>query len=335
MKSVHVVAMPNSITSVLTGACDMLGAAGALWTDLVDGRSGTALFELSLVSCDTRPVQGANGVMLVPQLRFADHLPADIIFVPPLWLREDDDAYRNHGDLFAWLRRAHAAGTTITSACTGSLLLAAAGLLDGRDATTHWAFAATMRRNHPRVRVLERHTLVESSHGGGRVITAGAHASWHGLVLHLVRMHGGLEAAAQLARVFLLRTAESQHAQSSGVLRRLHGDAAVSAAEDWLHENFAQDTALERVVAHARIGRRSFTRRFREATGMTPIAYLQAVRVEHAKTALLVPDRRVDEVANAVGYEDPGYFSRIFKRATGMTPAAYRRQFAFSLPAVD
>lgn len=331
--SVSMLALPGTMPSVLFGAFDVLSGAGVAWHRLSGTAGmGEALFSPRIVAHDPAPVRGFNGIEIRPSCAFAEVTQTDIVFVPPLWLEPGGDAVRVDPRLRAWLRAMAAGGTVMTAACTGSLVLAAAGLLDGRRATTHWAFAQTVRREFPAVQLQADKTLVEAD-GRPLIITAGGHVSWQALLLHLIRRTGGAQSAAQAARVFLLHAPELDQRIYANCLPQVDShDALMRESRDWLQGHHADPQALEQARSRSGLSARGFARRFRQASGMTPIAYLQAVRLEAARTLLVATGDPVEFIADSVGYADVSFFRRLFKRHTGMTPAVYRRRMQLPRP---
>jgi transcriptional regulator GlxA family with amidase domain len=166
-----------------------------------------------------------------------------------------------------------------------------------------------------------------------QLIMAGASASWHDLVLYLVARHVGPTAAQAVAKFLLLQW----HADGQGPYVPFdpptgHGDAVVLAAQEWLRTSYAVAAPVAELVERSGLPERTFTRRFRRATGHSPIAYVQRVRVEEAKRRLERTSEPVEDIAYAVGYEDPASFRRVFKRIAGVAPGVYRRKL--QLPAV-
>ena len=218
-------------------------------------------------------------------------------------------------------------GSLICSSCTGALLLAETGLLDNREATQHWAFAATFRRNFPKVKLNPAKVLVTCGEGD-RIVMSGASAAWHDLVLYLIARHAGPAAARSIAKFFLLHWHSDSQApyivfhENTG-----HDDSAILTAQNWLRENSHARHPVESAMQQSGLPERSFVRRFRKATGLTPIAYVQHLRVEAAKQALETTSESVDEISFKVGYEDPAFFRRVFKRITRLTPSVDRRKF--------
>jgi transcriptional regulator GlxA family with amidase domain len=160
------------------------------------------------------------------------------------------------------------------------------------------------------------------------LITSGASTAWHDLVLYLIGRHVGATAAQAVARCFALQWHQdglAPYIVFEG--RKEHGDVAVRAAQDWIATHFSVANPLEEMVRCSGLGERTFKRRFTHATDMSPIAYVQRLRVEDAKRRLERTEAAVDEISWQVGYEESAFFRRLFKRVTGLTPGAYRRRF--------
>jgi transcriptional regulator GlxA family with amidase domain len=213
------------------------------------------------------------------------------------------------------------------------MLTAETGLFDGQEATVHWLSEAAFRRRHPSVTLRLDHALVISG-DGGRLVTSGASTAWHDLALYLVARHVGPATAAALARYQLIQWhRDGQVAFQVFDPPTDHGDAAIAAAQRWIAERVAVANPVEQMVEQSGLAARTFKRRFRAATGETPIAYVQRIRVERAKRRLELSADSVEEISWAVGYEDPASFRRLFKRLTGLTMGEYRRRFRLPVSA--
>jgi len=228
----------------------------------------------------------------------------------------------------AWLCRQFDAGATVCSVCTGAVLLAEAGLLDGQEATTHWSAARIFAEHYPKVRLRPERLLCPSG-ADQRIVTGGGAGSWADLALYLVARFAGPAEAVRIAKVFVLGDrSDGQLVYSAMARPRDHGDAAIGACQRWIAGNYAVPNPVTAMVARSGLSERSFKRRFRAATGYTPIDYVQALRIEEARQILETTGEPVEAVAQAVGYEDPTFFRRLFKRLTGVSPGRYRRHYA-------
>ena len=161
------------------------------------------------------------------------------------------------------------------------------------------------------------------------LVCSGASNTWHDLALYLIARHAGATEAQRVARAFALQWHQDGLTPFMTFEGRLdHGDAEILAAQRWLQGHFPVANPVEEVIRRSRLAERTFTRRFVAATGLTPIQYVQRLRVEDAKRRLERTDDPVDEIAWRVGYEDPAFFRRLFRRTVGMAPGAYRRRFS-------
>jgi transcriptional regulator GlxA family with amidase domain len=256
-----------------------------------------------------------------------DDPTADIVIVPELWLGPDEDPRERYPELVDWLKRRYERGAHLYSACSGALLLAATGLLDGRDATSHWGYQDLFRSRYPRVRFKPEPNICFAD-SGGRIVTAGGTTSWHDLALHLIARHASPAEALRIAKVYLMKWHDDGQLPYSPLVRaQPHADAVVKLCETWLTKHFREATAVARAVAHTKIPERTLKRRFKAATGLSLTDYLQNLRVEEAKRLLEGGKRAVDEISFDVGYEDASFFRRLFRRRTGVAPAEYRRMF--------
>jgi transcriptional regulator GlxA family with amidase domain len=206
-------------------------------------------------------------------------------------------------------------------------MLAETGLLDGRDATSHWGYQDLFRHQYPRVHFRPEPNLCFAD-PMGRIVTAGGTTSWHDLALHIISRHVSPGEAMRIAKVYLLKWHdEGQLPYEPLVRQQPHSDAVVRGCETWLRQHFRQPGVVARAVGQAGVPERTLKRRFKQATGLALIDYVQNLRIEEAKHLLESSDQPVDEICFAIGYEDPSFFRRLFKRRTGVAPARYRRVF--------
>jgi transcriptional regulator GlxA family with amidase domain len=233
----------------------------------------------------------------------------------------------------ALLRRFHQRGTALAAACVGAFLLAAAGVLDGRQATTSWLCRDRFRQQFPAVTLLDSETLVaDVSSTGGPLLTSGSISAAHDLALYLIERHAGSEVASTTARIALIDGGVRRQAPyvdtdwllPAGVGRALFADEVCA----WMARHLATPFSLPALAAAFHVSPRTLLRRFKAEAGSSPLARLQVMRIEAAKKHLSSSAQGVDAVAAAVGYQDVASFIRLFKRLAGETPAAYRRRFS-------
>lgn len=329
---VLIVAVPETAGSALYGMVDVLLAAGNIWQTLVRSETEDKLFQVAIVSPEKAIFSCGNGIPVNPECSIADDPDADIVILPELWLGPDEDLNGRYPELMAWLRHMYKQGATLYSACSGSVMLAESGLLDGCQATSHWGYKDLFRTHYPKVHFCPEPNLVFAD-PAGRIVTAGGTTSWHDLAIHIISRHGSSGEALRIAKVYLLKWhSEGQLPYASLVRSAPHADSVVRGCEQWLKENYKQSNAVTQVVEQAKIPERTLKRRFKAATGATLIEYIQNLRIEEAKTLLETEQMPVDDISVAVSYEDVSFFRRLFKRLTGLTPSQYRRMFK---PVID
>lgn len=223
-----------------------------------------------------------------------------------------------------WVKRRHAAGAVVAAVCGGVFLLAESGLLEGRRATTHWVFAAELRRRHPGVRVQSERLVLDD----GDIVTAGGVLAWADLGLTLVERLLGRAVMCATARFMLMDPpGREQRYYGDFAPPRRHGDEAILSTQHWLEAHAVAPTSVAALADRAGLGHRTFLRRFVRATGMRPSEYQQRLRIARGRELLESTRRTVDQIALAAGYEDPRGFRRTFKRVVGLSPTEYRRRF--------
>jgi len=314
--------------SILYGLYDVLLSVGPMWPDMTAAETGDPRLDVSIVAATAEPFRCFGNILVEPHAAVRDVDAVEAVVVCDMYTPIDVPPRGKFAEEVAWLRRMHESGALVTSVCSGSLLLAEAGLLDGRSCAGHWAYRDLFRFAYPRIRFGQDAILDLSSEPQG-LITAGGVTSWHDLALHLILRFCGPEQAAQTAKVYLLAGHEDGQLPFSAMTRRPKSDdAVINDCLAWIADNYASPNPVSAMTERSGLHRRTFARRFLAATGSRPIDHVQALRIEGARALLETAGEAVDEVGYRVGYEDPTFFRRLFKRTTGLTPAAYRRKFA-------
>ncbi len=322
-----ILALPETAGSALYGMLDVLAATGTLWRELVGEAPGHKLVQPRVVSLSPEPFRCGNGIPVCPDLAIDQAGAPAMLILPELWLSPTDDLRDRYASLKEWIRVCYGAGSHIYSACSGAVLLAATGLLDGRDATSHWGYQDLFRKSFPEVRFKPEPNLVVAD-PSGRIVTAGGTTSWHDLAIHIIARHCTPGEALRIAKVYLFKWhGEGQLPYASLIRHQPHADSVVRRAENWLGQHFREPLAVTTVVQACGIPERSLKRRFKAATGSTLIGYVQNLRIEEAKRLLESDSVSAEDISADVGYDNPAFFRRLFKRATALTPGAYRRMF--------
>jgi transcriptional regulator GlxA family with amidase domain len=324
---VLIVAVPETAGSALYGMLDVLMAAGNIWQTLVRSNTVQQLFSVRIVSPEKDAFSCGNNIPVRPDCSISESPAASIIILPELWLGPDEDIKGRYPELMQWIRQQYKAGVTLYSACSGAIMLAESGLLDGCPATSHWGYKELFRKKYPKVHFQPEPNLVFAD-AAGRIVTAGGTTSWHDLAVHIISRHASAGEALRIAKVYLLKWhSEGQLPYASLVTRAPHADSVVRQCEDWLKQYYKKPDALQQVIEQANIPQRTLKRRFKAATGSTFIEYVQNLRIEEAKRLLEAGQMPVDSISLQAGYEDASFFRRLFKRLTGLTPSQYRRMF--------
>ncbi len=325
--SVQLVATPLASASSLFGLYDTLMAAGRDWEALVSGDEPVPVFEVSLVGPSAKPFTCGSGLRIVADATFDDAEAPDIVIVPGLNLspHERPDPQQHPG--LAWLASLDPARTRVVSACTGAVYLAETGMLDGLEATTHWAWEGLFRRCYQKVRLRTDRGLCFADAGKG-VVTSGGTTGWQELALFLIAHYGGTQKAVRAAKIWLMADrGELQAPFSSMITTMPHADAVVAQAQHWIADHYAADNPVSEMARRSGLPPTTFARRFRKATNRSPQEYVLAVRIEEARQLLETTNTPVADVGEAVGYADTPSFRRLFKRKTGLTPVEHRRMF--------
>ncbi|RJF95279.1 GlxA family transcriptional regulator [Noviherbaspirillum saxi] len=332
---VAILAMPETSASVVYGMYDMFMSAGRDWKLIVDGQPGTPVILPQVVSRHGDCFVAANNVKITPDAPLAACMSADVICVPELMVAPGESLDGRFQEEIACLQSCYAAGKLLATACSGAILLAEAGLLNGQEATTHWAYCDVMTRRYPLVKVRTQRALVASGEGQ-RLIMAGGGTSWLDLALYLVARLTSIEIAMQTARLNLVDWHDIGQQPFARLARtRQAEDALIARCQTWIADHYAEPAPVAAMVQLSGIAERSFKRRFQHATGMSPLEYVHTLRLEEAKQMLESGALPVEAIANQVGYEDPGFFSRLFRRHVCLTPAQYRKRFGTMRSALE
>lgn len=325
MIDVTILYNPDGSVSSSIAPLEVFYAAGSQW-NLCVSTVPEPRFSITTASVDGQPVTGGAGVCVVPDKPIAAIDHTDLVLVPAGGTDVDVMIEKNAA-VIPWLRDLHARGALVAGVCTGVAILAEAGLLQGRRATTHWAVADSYRQRYPDVDWQPQLCVTEDR---GVVCGGGVYASID-LALYIVEKLCGRDIALGCAKSLVVQMPRTYQTGFSVVsLGSDHADATVRRAQDWLHNHFPDDIDLDRLAMDLALTPRTFLRRFKLATGETPLAYLQRLRTEAARRMLEEDRMTIQEVGLAVGYEDVAFFRDLFKRHTGLPPGAYRERYGRS-----
>ncbi len=283
-------------------------------------------FEVELVGCEPAPSFEEGAFRVRPHRQLAEATGYDLAIIPG-FTGEAAAMLSANRPLIAWLkeqRETH--GTELASLCSGAFFIAAAGLLDGKKCTTHWAYADEFRKRFPRANLMPERIVTDD---GGIYASGGAYSSLN-LVLYLLEKFSGKAAAVWAAKVFQIDP--GRRSQKPFVIfsnQGAHQDEAIARLQDYIERHYREGLTVSGLASRFAFSRRNFLRRFKEATGNSPIEYLQRVRIEAAKRNLETSFGGIGEALSAAGYSDAKTFRRLFKKYTGFSPMEYRNRYRF------
>lgn len=323
MKHVTII-FPDKQSNLSTVAC----IAGAIEIfSVANGyrrkKGGKDLFVVELAGTSEKEELLGGLFTVKPQVSISMIAKTDLIVIPSSVPFYQKAGTENHL-LLEWIRKQYKDGAEIASMCSGAFMLAASGLLDGRNCSTHWAHADAFRQQFPNVN-LHTDQLITDEKG---IYTNGGAYSFLNLMVFLVEKYYDRETAIYCSKTFQIemdRNSQSAFAIFTG--QKLHGDEMVEQAQAYIESQVHEKISVENLSSRFAIGRRNFDRRFIKATGNTPVEYAQRVKIESAKKAFESSRKTINEVMYEVGYSDVKAFREVFRKITGMSPLDYRNRY--------
>ena len=323
MAKITLLAENNCVASAIAGSIDALSVAN-LWWFYMKNDGGGPLFETEIVSIDGMPVIAQGGLALTPLRAMHKTEKTDLILLPA-FLPPFDMENPRIKTICEWIKHNHKNGKKIACTCTGTFLLAETGLLNGRIATTNWQFAEMFKRQYPKVNLQIDRILTEDN----GLYCTGAATAFMNLCLHLIEKYGSPDLASRCAKGLLVdtdRQSQAPYIVYDFLTKRL--DEHILKAQQWMGKNYKTKFSIDAVAESVGISPRHFKRRFKTATGETPLAHLQRLRIENAKRFLERTRDTINEITWKVGYEDINSFRRLFIKHTGLSPKQYRNKFS-------
>jgi len=281
------------------------------------------LFKVQLVG-SKKEVKLNDGLYSVhTDLQLKDVTKTDLVFIPALF-GDMKTAISKNEKLIPWIKEQYAKGAEVASLCVGAFLLASTGLLDGKKCSTHWGFQNEFREMFPEVNVMDGAIITEEH----RIYSSGGANSYWNLLLHLVEKYTDRETAILASKYFAVDIdRESQTAFAMFQGQKNHADAEIKKAQVFIEKHFQDKITVDELAEKVSLGRRSFERRFKQATNNTVLEYILRIKVEAAKHRFESSRKNITEVMMEVGYTDTKAFRTIFKKNTGLTPIEYRNKY--------
>lgn len=317
--------VPDEQTTMSTAAC-IVGSFQVFSeaNKFVEEKGGKPIFKIVLVGA-TKNKLLKNGFLSIEQdITINEIGETNLVVIPASLVRNYETATKNNKLLIDWIAKQYKQGAEIASMCAGGFMLAATGLLSGKTCSTHWALSESFKDFFPDVN-LQTDKLITDENG---IYTNGGAYSFLHLLMYLVEKFYNRETAIHCAKYFqidLARNFQGEFSVFNG--HKKHNDDVVLNAQNFIEKNYQDKISVEKLSENFGVGRRNFDRRFVKATGLTPLDYLQRVRIEAAKKSFENSRKSVNEVMYEVGYNDTKAFREVFIRVTGMSPIDYKSKY--------
>ncbi len=281
------------------------------------------LFDVQLVGAKRQIKLNEGKYSVYPDKLLQDVKRTDLVFIPALF-GDMGAAVKANKQMVPWIVDQYNKGAEVASLCVGAFLLASTGLLDGKKCSTHWGFTNEFRAMYPGVDVQDGSIVTEES---GIYSSGGANSYWN-LLLHLLEKYTDRQTAILASKYFAIdidRSSQSAFAMFKG--QKGHRDEAIKKAQDYIEKNIEEKISIDELAGIVAVGRRSFERRFRQATNNSVLEYIQRIKIEAAKRSFENSRKNINEVMYNVGYTDTKAFRSVFKKITGLTPIEYRNKY--------
>lgn len=319
MKRISILVPESVVMEAVANPRYLFTAVNQFW----QAKGAPPPFQVELVG-QTQEVPVLDGIYTIR----TDRQPADIdrtdLIIIPALFGDMREALEKNKAFLPWIVQQRKRGAELASLCLGAFLLASSGLLDGRKCSTHWAFVNEFRKMFPAVQLRDGAVITDEQ---GIYSSGGANSYWN-LLLYLVEKYTDRDTAILAAKYFAVdidRESQSAFMMFSG--QKNHVDTQILQAQEFIEQRFSEKISVEELADAIAVGRRSFERRFKKATGNTVVEYLQRVKIEAAKRSFESSRKNVNEVMFDVGYTDTKAFRDVFKKITGLTPVEYRNKY--------
>lgn len=316
--------LPEEQTNLTTVACiigtyEMFVEANAYHKE----HKKKEVFRMELAGISQKRDFNSGMLTLKPHRNISEIAKTDLIIIPSVALAYEK-AMTGNKKLIEWIKKQYKQGAEVASMCTGAYLLASTGLLDGRNCSTHWQAVNNFKTLYPQVN-LKTERLITDENG---IYTNGGGYSFLNLLIYLIEKYYSRPTAIYCSKSFQVeidRQSQSIFAIFAG--QKTHDDKMIKQAQVFIEGNLHEKLSVEELSLRYAVGRRTFDRRFKRATGNTPLEYVQRVKVEFAKKAFESTRKTVKEVMYDVGYSNVKSFRNVFRKITGVPPQEYRNKY--------
>jgi len=283
-------------------------------------------YQISITGTNVKQSLHNSKFMIQPDTLDYKKVNPDLIIIPGLhW--QNNFSIKENGEIIEWMIIQHNRGCELASLCTGSFFLAATGLLNGQECSTHWRGEQLFMNMYPDVKLCADKVITDN----GGIYTSGGALSSLNLILYIIEKYSGREVALYCAKVLQIdieRNSQSPFMLFTG--QKAHPDEAIKKVQQFIENNIEERISVDSLAEMFSMSRRSFIRRFKNATNDVPVQYIRKVKIEAAKRIIEKEGKNINEVMYAIGYTDNKAFRDIFKKVTGLTPLEYKAKFSYT-----
>lgn len=327
MKHISIIVYENVMCTAVSNTIALLTSAN----DLALKNHLPVLFQIELIGVEKKEVKTNLPIQFQCSKTISDKLETDVVIIPPNNITTPQEAevlLNKNNLLLQWISEKYNQKAEIISLCTGAYFLAECGLLNGMPATSHWGAMEDLQKRYPLIDFKPDHVVTHSK----AIITGGGGFSSLNALLYFIEKNSTKAIAVELSKYYALdygRTSQSIFSIFSG--QRRHDDHEIHQAQNFIEKGVKTDISVEQIADRVHMSKRNFIRRFKNATTLNPIEYIQRVKVEAAKKALETGDTNIADITYSIGYNDLKTFRTLFKRVTGLTPTDYKNKYRGNL----
>jgi transcriptional regulator GlxA family with amidase domain len=320
MKTVSVYVPENAVIEAITPPYRLFKTAN----ELLEAAGKPALFKVEYVGLKSSVAANDGEYTIKINRQLKDIEKTDLIVLPALY-GDIEQAINANTAAIPWIQQMYAKGSEVASLCIGAFLLGESGLVNGKKCSTHWAYYNQFKERFPEVEIVDGSVITDE----GRLYSSGGANSLWNLLLYLLEKYTDRNIAILASKYFAIDIdRNSQAAFTIFTGQKDHNDKEILEAQQLIENSYADKITVDDLADKVNISRRSFERRFKQATNNTAMEYMQRVRIEAAKRSFESTRKNVTEVMFYVGYNDTKAFRDVFKRVTGLTPVEYRNKYS-------
>lgn len=322
MFNVTILGFNQAYASAITGALDLFALAGVTWQRM-QGLSPSPFFNVQIATLKKQPVQCINHLEIRSHIAIEDVQQTDLLLIPTIGGSLLNVIAQNRA-LLPHIKKHFELGADIASNCSGAFFLAEAGLLDGKEATTHWGYAELFKKRYPAVKLCAEKLITSQQN----IYCSGGGMAWFDLTLLLIERYCGHDVATTTAKAHVIDLSRGEQAAYASIrTKKYHQDPEVLFVQEWLEANYVKAIQISQLAPMVNLTSRTLNRRFKKATEQNLLEYLQILRIEAAKKLLEKSNENVQRIVSNVGYDDLSSFTRLFKKHTGLSPSQYAKKF--------